>query len=57
MRFIINKPWPGDTRVLTKFAWFPKISGNTVIWLEKYKSHQTFWGGSDCWVEERVELL
>jgi hypothetical protein len=55
------EPKPGQSRVITKFAWFPVRIGNETRWLETVHLHQEYesyyfdeWldGHEYCWVNK-----
>lgn len=45
MRWKATGPLVGETRVITRFAWWPTILDEgfgVVVWLERYAVHQTY---------------
>lgn len=54
----------GDTRTVTKFAWFPRWVENKLIWLQDYESQQVFkhihipeYYSGNSWVEYDRNLI
>lgn len=56
-------PYIGERRVVRRFAWLPvRIDENTVIWWERYKSHEEYCAGYgqdgvNHWLQHSVEPI